>query len=153
MANDKVEAAAAVLEAMGGEAVTVETPTEEVKVAKAKKAVKKVRDAAKAEAKAKAKAEREKERAAKKAKALAPKRPGPKTVPVLFPVNTKHKAADGGEIEIVKTRISYLVRLPERNGKPGRLKWFSSLKTQAMVESKSAIEAEHEEAEASEAAA
>jgi hypothetical protein len=44
MANEtKIEAAAAVLEAMGGADVTVEIPTEEVKVEKVKKAIKRRR--------------------------------------------------------------------------------------------------------------
>lgn len=129
MANEtKIEAAAAVLEAMGGADVTVETPTEEVKVEKVKKAIKKVKDAAKKETK-------------KAKKPEPPKRPGPKTVAVEFPSNTKHKMADGGEIEIEKVRVSYLVKLPG-----GRLKWFSSLKVKAMVESQSAAAAEVEEA-------
>jgi len=137
MANEaKIEAAAAVLEAMGGADVTVEIPTEEVKVEKVKKAIKKVKDAAKKETKK-----------AKVKKPEPPKRPGPKTVAVEFPSNTKHKTADGGEIEIEKVRVSYLVKLPG-----GRLKWFSSLKVKAMVESQSAAAAEVEEAAAAVAA-
>lgn len=133
MSENKIEAAAAVLEAMGGADVTAEAPAAETQVAqpKAKKAA-------------------AKKPAAKKAKKPeAPKRPGPKTLACL-PTNTKHKVAGGGEIEIVKTRVSYLIRLPEKDGKPGRLKWVSSLKVQAMVESKAAVAAEHEEAETSE---
>ena len=79
-------------------------------------------------------------KATKKAKVVAPKRPGPKTVAVDFPANTSHKTADGGEIEIDKVRVSYLVKLPG-----GRLKWFSALKVKAMTESTSAVAAETEE--------
>jgi len=41
-----------------------------------------------------------------------PKRPGPRRWRWSFPSNTKHKTADGGEIEIEKVRVSYLVKLP-----------------------------------------
>jgi hypothetical protein len=114
MANEtKIEAAAAVLEAMGGEAI--ETPAAEaVKVAKVKQAVKAIKKAAKAIKKAKA--------------PETPKRPGPKTLPVAFPANTSHPTVDGGSVTVVKVRVSYLVQL---NG--GRLKWFGAKKMDAAV--------------------
>jgi hypothetical protein len=115
MANEtKIEAAAAVLEAMGGEAVVVEAPTTtEEKVAKVKKAVKAIKKAA-----AKGKPKKEE----------APKRPGPKTVAVAFPANTHHQTADGKELEVVKVRVSYLVKVGG-----GRLQWFGSKKMDEVV--------------------
>jgi hypothetical protein len=131
MANEtKIEAAAAVLEAMGGEAI--EAPAAEaVKVAKVKKAVKAIKKAAKAIKKAKAKAKAPE----------APKRPGPKTLPVAFPANTTHQMVDGGTLTVVKVRVSYLVQL---NG--GRLKWYGAKKMDAALV-KAAAEAPAAEAE------
>lgn len=133
MANEtKIEAAAAVLEAMGGEAI--EAPAAEAaKVAKVKKAVKAIKKAAKAIKKAKAKAPE------------APTRPGPKTLPVAFPANTTHQMVDGGTLTVVKVRVSYLVQL---NG--GRLKWYGAKKMDAaLVKAAAEVPA----AEAEEAAA
>jgi hypothetical protein len=133
MSDTKIEAAAAVLAAMGGtptvDGGSVPNETAPVVAPKAKK-----KAAKKVVAKPKAKAK----------KPEAPKKPGPKRIDVEFPANTTHKLAGGGTIEIAKVRHSYLVRL---NG--GRLKWFSALKVKAMVESKAAAAAEHEELEAS----
>jgi|GEM_PF-1194040 hypothetical protein len=110
MRQNKFEAAMAVLAAMGGESVAADPPTSpsEAKVPKPK--------VAKPAAPPKTKPPE------------APQPPGPMTIPVAFPTNTTHRTADGQALEIVKVRLSYLVRIGG-----GRLQWFSAPKVQGMV--------------------
>ncbi len=110
MRENRIEAATAVLAAMDGEGVVAEspTPTSEAEGTKPKPAKQAGRTKTKPPE--------------------APKVPGPTTIPVAFPVNTTHRTADGQEMEILKVRISYLVRIGG-----GRLQWFSGPKVQGMV--------------------
>ena len=157
----KIEAAGAVLEAMSGGSVelgpVVETPQKASKPKAKTKAKAKVTPEAKAARKVKRLEEKEARKAARIAKREAAKakkqeaeekakaKIGPKTAPVVYPINSKHETQDGGQIRIAKARVSYLVELPS-----GRKRWFAGLAVQAMLESSAAVEASEQEAEESE---
>jgi hypothetical protein len=122
MRENKFEAAMAVLAAMGGESVVAAPATSP------SEAQGPPRKAAKPAAPPKPKPPE------------APKLPGPTTMPVAFPTNTTHRTADGQAMEIVKVRLSYLVRIGG-----GRLQWFSASKVQGMVEPHAAKTADRAE--------